>query len=282
MKRGTPDHPKTLRLMDALKLRRREAVGILELLWHWTAKFAPAGDIGKYSDRDIARAVDWDGDGSDLVNALVMSGFVDRCGKNRVVVHNWQRHADDGVKKYIARNKLSFAVSVATCPDLSRENKPAPCPGPLPRPLAPAPANRLTDRGEQTATQAVLFDGADPKPKEPKETSDQDVITKRVFALLHEGSFIKLSHQDVARAGKMLVKDGGGEWEATNLGALLYASQCPEVKDVPAFALGCLRGKSGVREDFQHCVKRARCVIDRITREVQAENQLAEEMVDVG
>jgi hypothetical protein len=47
MKRGTPEHPKTAHLMAALSIPRPYAVGILELLWHFTARYAPRGDVGR-------------------------------------------------------------------------------------------------------------------------------------------------------------------------------------------------------------------------------------------
>ena len=49
MKRGTPDHPKVAKLASMIGLPIPWAlpytVGLLEMLWHFTAKFAPRGDI---------------------------------------------------------------------------------------------------------------------------------------------------------------------------------------------------------------------------------------------
>ena len=59
MKRGTPDHPKVYELCELLKCDRPTAIGYLELLWHFAAKYAPQGDIGKYSDERIEAALDW-------------------------------------------------------------------------------------------------------------------------------------------------------------------------------------------------------------------------------
>ena len=57
MKRGTPDHPKTLELADRLGLERWGAVGLLECLWHFAAHYAKRGDVGRFSDEAIARAM---------------------------------------------------------------------------------------------------------------------------------------------------------------------------------------------------------------------------------
>ena len=47
MKRNTIDHPKTKALARALGLPLYSGVGVLEALWHWTARHAPAGDVGR-------------------------------------------------------------------------------------------------------------------------------------------------------------------------------------------------------------------------------------------
>ena len=57
MKRGTPDHPKTKRLAEMLGLARWEVVGLLESLWHYTASYSRRGNIGRWSDEEIASAI---------------------------------------------------------------------------------------------------------------------------------------------------------------------------------------------------------------------------------
>lgn len=99
MKRGTPDHPKVVMLMEALGLPLYAAVGILELLWHWTARFARRGDVGRYPDSLIARGVGWDREPSELVQALIRTGWLDENPEHRLVVHDWNRHADEATKK---------------------------------------------------------------------------------------------------------------------------------------------------------------------------------------
>src|ERR1039457_408046 len=103
MKRGTPKHPKLLDFCEAAGIRRPYAVGYLELLWHFTAEFAPQGDIGRYSDKRIAGAVDWLGDPAKLVQSLASSGWIDKSSEHRLVVHDWHDHADDSVRKRINR-----------------------------------------------------------------------------------------------------------------------------------------------------------------------------------
>jgi hypothetical protein len=108
MKRGADDHPKLLNLASRLGIQKYAAVGLLEMLWHWTAKYAPSGAIGKYSDADIARGLGWDGDAQVLIESLVWSKFVDHDDEHRIVIHDWFDHADDAVHLSLARSTTLF------------------------------------------------------------------------------------------------------------------------------------------------------------------------------
>lgn len=108
MKRGTPDHPKVFDLCDALKIRRPAALGHLELLWHFTAKYAPQGDVGRYPDKRIEAALDWAGAPGRLVLALTSTGWLDDSPSHRLLVHDWRDHADQAVVKRLLRSHLSM------------------------------------------------------------------------------------------------------------------------------------------------------------------------------
>jgi len=45
MKWGTPDHPKTAQLCALVEIGVAQAVGSLELLWHWASKYRPTGSL---------------------------------------------------------------------------------------------------------------------------------------------------------------------------------------------------------------------------------------------
>ena len=119
MKRGTPEHPKMLALMRALKVPKYAAVGILECVWHFAARYAPQGNIGKYSDQEIADAAGWTGDAGKLVEALFVCRWLDKSGQWRICVHDWGDHLEDATAKYLKRNRLepiagdAVAVAVA-------------------------------------------------------------------------------------------------------------------------------------------------------------------------
>jgi len=127
MKRGTIEHVKMHRLAERLSLPRYAAVGIMESLWHMAATKAPTGDITAIGAEDIAFYVRWDREPSELIEALVACRWVDRDG-DRLLIHDWQEHAEDSVKKWLSRHGMKFAdnsVHTTQCPDMSRHVVPA-------------------------------------------------------------------------------------------------------------------------------------------------------------
>lgn len=81
----------------------RSVIGLLELLWRHTAINAPRGDIGRFSDEEIAAIIQFDHNPKELVDALVESGWIDRCQENRLVVHDWSEHAPRWVHAKLSR-----------------------------------------------------------------------------------------------------------------------------------------------------------------------------------
>lgn len=98
------------RLQRRLKTGRKETVGLLELLWLATAKNAPQGDIGRFSNEEIAIECDWDGDHDELVAALLECGWLDQHDECRLVVHDWADHAPNHVSNNLKRWGKSFTV----------------------------------------------------------------------------------------------------------------------------------------------------------------------------
>lgn len=114
MLRQAHGSPKLAHLKALLGVPRFQAVGLLECLWHFTATQAPRGDVGKWSDGQIAAALEWPGDPAALVVALVESRWLDRCARHRLVVHDWQDHADQTVKRSPQVRELGFAQRLAS------------------------------------------------------------------------------------------------------------------------------------------------------------------------
>lgn len=108
MKRGTPDHPKTRKLARGLDISISHAVGLLECMWHFTARYAIQGDIGKHTDEAIAEAMYWTSSAKALIGALISFGWLDIDDTHRLLVHHWYEHADQSVKKTLQNKDLQF------------------------------------------------------------------------------------------------------------------------------------------------------------------------------
>lgn len=108
MKRDTPTHPKMYELADRLHINNAWAVGIMEMLWHFTSKFAPRGDIGRYSDQHIARNLQWPHAPEILIDALVKSRWLDEDETHRLIVHDWSEHCETGVNTFLAKRRQTF------------------------------------------------------------------------------------------------------------------------------------------------------------------------------
>ena len=118
MKREAISHTKMKRLCRRLDIPTYQGVGIMESIWQLAAREAPRGDIGKLSVEDIALGIDYRGDENKLVEALVATGWLDRSEEFKLVVHDWDEHADDAVHMRLARARLHFCSGRA--PKLAR------------------------------------------------------------------------------------------------------------------------------------------------------------------
>lgn len=119
MKRGTPRHPKLIAFAAKLDVPIFAAVGLLEMLWHFTAEFCHAGDIGRFPDEAIAKAIGWEKTSTKLassqheastmlVSCLVETGWLDRCQCHRLRVHDWPAHADQTVSRILVKRNQGF------------------------------------------------------------------------------------------------------------------------------------------------------------------------------
>jgi len=98
--------PKLKALQSLLQCGFPQTIGLLELLWNFTGQHSPQGNIGKWSDVEIAGACEWDGDPEVFVQALVTSRFLDAHPHHRLVVHDWEEHCPRWVKAVVKKLEL--------------------------------------------------------------------------------------------------------------------------------------------------------------------------------
>lgn len=169
--RGTLTHRKTRRLAAALKIPLPFALGILETLWHVTAERAPTGAIGaSMTDQDIADEMYWDGDAKELIEALVQSGWIDRCSTNRLVIHDWSKHADQSVRRKVARRRETMVSHVQPCLAMPSTPGPEPEPGIPPTPFGGDVASKPTEPDQPA------------EPPEPRVLRDPPEFDQQVDA----------------------------------------------------------------------------------------------------
>ena len=85
-------HPKTKKLARLLGVSLPAAVGHLHYLWWWALDFAQDGVLDKFDAEDIADAIQWDGDASQLIDAMIASGHIDLTDHG-LVIHDWGEYA---------------------------------------------------------------------------------------------------------------------------------------------------------------------------------------------
>jgi len=142
--RAVPDHPKFADLMARLGRPKYVALGCLEAIWHFTGRFTPQGNIGKYTDQAIEAWVGWEGNPGELISALTTTHWIDPSEPFRLLVHDWHIHADNATKLALKRAKLTFCVHTVTTPSqqcndtvqqtLIPSRLPEPVPVPVPEP----------------------------------------------------------------------------------------------------------------------------------------------------
>lgn len=109
MKVGTHNHVKMKRLKRLLGVPLYRAVGILECLWLMCSECCDEGDIGKFSDDEIADYLEWDGDVSELVRCLSDAGWIDPDDDRRLVVHDWFDHAPEYIRERVRKRRARGA-----------------------------------------------------------------------------------------------------------------------------------------------------------------------------
>lgn len=105
MKRAAWNHPKIKLLCRDLNLPLCYVNGILESIWIVTSAKLPAGDIGRWTNEEIAAAIEYPGDADALISALIRRRFLDEIPEElgRLYVHDWHDHLDQQTKRTLSR-----------------------------------------------------------------------------------------------------------------------------------------------------------------------------------
>lgn len=109
VKKDTPSKMKFKVLKRRLGLPFYRAVGLLESLWWVTTNNAPAGDIGRLSNEEIAASLEWENDPDELIQTLIDCGWIDTHDDHRLVVHDWATHVPNWLKAQFRHYKKAFA-----------------------------------------------------------------------------------------------------------------------------------------------------------------------------
>lgn len=126
MKRGTDSLAKFLFLQKELKLPKYAAVGLLQTLWDFTILNTPEGNIGKFTNEEIALALGYDEDPDALIEALVKRHWLDPDPVHRLVIHHWPDHCEDRVHERLAKERRFFADgSIPKLVSFRKEDRPA-------------------------------------------------------------------------------------------------------------------------------------------------------------
>jgi hypothetical protein len=145
MKKGTTELIKFQMLRTRLGENRRCVAGLLECLWQGVASNCMHGDIGRFSDEEIAAMVDWNGNGAELIDHLVGTGWLDRHSEFRLVVHDWSTHAPNYVKGNVKQSGKPFADRVpGALPRTPLGTPDSPTPGDVPGAIPATPPPSLT------------------------------------------------------------------------------------------------------------------------------------------
>lgn len=114
MKREALRHPKLDELVEAWKVDRPTAIGLLTLLFDFVADYTPRGDVGKFSNHAIATKSEWKGDPDDFISALVDGGWVDADPEHRLVMHDWHEHCPNWVRAKLKKAGRWFVTGLKT------------------------------------------------------------------------------------------------------------------------------------------------------------------------
>ncbi len=214
MKRETLRHPKTLDLAARLGVDRPTALGILTLLWDFTAEIAIQGDVGKWPNGAIARACDYMGDHDAFIRNLIDARWLDEHPEHRLIIHDWPDHCERWVKAKLKALELNFlscygSIGKSTGPTVGDAIGPSP---PRDRtepnrtePNQTLPAGRLDGRAATVDGNKISVDGGLWEEASP--------TMQRIASIVEPGRKLKAKDRELtAKAAVIAMRWFGMPW----------------------------------------------------------------------
>jgi hypothetical protein len=92
------NHPKLKAFARDLGISEVEALGHLHLMWYWVLEYADTGLVTKHIDF-LPEAMKWEKSNNDLIEALIIHGFIDRDDDGSLRIHDWYDYSGNFVEK---------------------------------------------------------------------------------------------------------------------------------------------------------------------------------------
>jgi hypothetical protein len=106
VKRGTETRLKFKSLKAKLGLSLWQTKGLLQALWDFAGENCPDGDVGRFTNQELALGMEWPADRADeFVAALVETRWLDETKECRLLIHDWEEHCESWVSKVLARRR---------------------------------------------------------------------------------------------------------------------------------------------------------------------------------
>lgn len=128
------DHRKLLAAADELEIEPPHMLGLLTSFWLWALDNAPSGSLEGISNRNIARAAQWNKEPDTFVEAMKSAGFLDITEDGTLEIHDWYEYAGKLIdqreaEKQRSRRRRAAAAADRRTTDGQTEGQPAGKPG---------------------------------------------------------------------------------------------------------------------------------------------------------
>lgn len=176
-------------LKRRLKLRTWQAVGLLESLWLLARQNCRLGDIGRFSNEEIAAEIEWEGDADEMIAILVDVRWLDIApAPYRLVCHDWPENAPTFIVRWIG-NSLGLKDPKTATPALMAAWRSKifggicqPFRGQSPPEIDPEPTPNSPEPTPNGPTRARIPNPTQPNPTPPNQTEPWAEVEEELFS----------------------------------------------------------------------------------------------------